>query len=97
MKHFFVYILSNHTRSVFYIGVTNDLAQRLSQHRGGWGSRFALKYNLKSLVYWEEFADPHRAIMREKQLKNWHRDWKIELIRSVNPEMRDLSDEIPMD
>ena len=95
-KRYFVYILSNYTRTTFYTGVTNDLARRLSEHRMARGPSFPPKYNVKYLVYWEEFSDIHQAIAREKQLKNWHREWKLALIRSVNPEMRDLSDEMPI-
>jgi putative endonuclease len=96
MNRFFVYILSNYERTILYIGVTDDLARRLSEHRAGLGSRFAGKYNAKYLIRWEEFPDSYHAICREKQLKNWRRDWKLKLIQSVNPEMRDLSGELPI-
>ncbi|MBA4312226.1 MAG: hypothetical protein C0417_06320 [Chlorobiaceae bacterium] len=95
MKKGYVYILSNYRRTTFYIGVTSNLGQRLEQHQEGGGSKFVEKYNLKYLVYYEEFDQVVDAIRREKQLKSWHRDWKIRLIKSVNPEMRDLSAEIP--
>jgi putative endonuclease len=62
----------------------------------GRGPSFPPKYNIKYLVYWEEFSDISQAIAREKQLKNWHHDWKLALIRSVNPEMRDLGGELPI-
>jgi putative endonuclease len=95
-KRYFVYILSNYTRSTFYIGVTNNLSERLSEHRLGRGTSFPPKYNLKYLIYWEEFSDASQAIAREKQLKGWHRGWKLALIKSLNPEMRDLSEELPI-
>ena len=82
-------------RTTFYIGVTNNLALRIEQHRSGSGSVFTRRYNLKYLVYYEVFESIRYAIAREKQLKTWHRDWKIRLIKKLNPEMRDLSVEIP--
>jgi len=94
MKRGYVYILSNHTRTTFYIGVTSNLGQRLQQHLDGRGSKFVRKYNLRHLLYYEEFDRVTDAIKREKQLKKWHRGWKLRLIKSVNPEMRDLSGEI---
>ncbi len=95
MKKFYVYILSNRLRTTFYIGVTNNLALRIEQHKSGYGSAFTRKYKLTDLVYYEVFESIRDAITREKQLKNWHRGWKIRLIKSINPEMIDLSDEIP--
>lgn len=95
MKKGYVYILSNYKRTTFYIGVTSNLGERLQQHNNNGGSKFVEKYNLKYLVYYEEIDRIVDAIRREKQLKSWHRDWKIRLIKSVNPEMRDLSEEIP--
>jgi putative endonuclease len=90
----YVYILSNFTRTTFYIGVTSNLGERLRQHMNGEGSAFTRKYNLKYLVYVEAFDRITDAIAREKQLKKWHRDWKIHLIKSMNPHMKDLSDEL---
>ena len=95
MKKGYLYILSNYKRTTFYIGVTSSLGERLQQHSEGTGSKIVEKYNLKYLVYFEEFDLVADAIRREKQLKQWHRDWKIKLIKSVNPEMRDLSEDIP--
>src|SRR5262245_39995912 len=89
---YFVYILSNYTRNVFYIGITNDIVRRVSEHREGVGSTFTSKYNCRFLMYFEEYTYVMKAIAREKQLKNWKREWKLELIRSVNPEMKDLSE-----
>ncbi|HKJ47552.1 MAG TPA: GIY-YIG nuclease family protein, partial [Christiangramia sp.] len=88
------YILTNKTRSVLYIGVTSELKSRLIQHKDGKGSTFTRKYNIHDLLYFEEFSDINHAIDREKQLKNWHKDWKLNLIKSLNPEMKDLFSEI---
>jgi putative endonuclease len=93
-KPWFVYILSNYARTVFYVGITNHLSLRLRNHRRGKDSNFAPKYNLNYLVYWEEVPEKRQALARERQLKNWHRDWKMALIRKKNPEMRDLGAEI---
>ena len=89
VKTGYVYIMSNKHRTTFYIGVTNNIARRVSEHRAGM-SAFTKRYNLHHLVYYEEITGIRKAIAREKQLKNWHRDWKINLIRSANPEMKDL-------
>ncbi|HET9744235.1 MAG TPA: GIY-YIG nuclease family protein [Chitinophagaceae bacterium] len=88
---FFVYIMSNYTRTVLYTGVTNDLLKRVMQHKNGQGSIFTSKYKCYSLVYYEEYMDANSAIAREKQLKKWHRQWKIELITKNNPAMLDLA------
>lgn len=91
----YVYILSNTRRTVFYIGVTSDLEGRLEIHVEGLiKSSFTAKYKVKDLVYYEEHQNITDAIEREKQLKNWKREWKIELIKSVNPEMKNLLDEL---
>lgn len=92
MKNSYVYMLSNIGRNVLYIGVTSDLYRRTLEHKNGEGSEFTRKYKLKLLLYFEEFTDIHQAISREKQLKNWHREWKWNLIRSENPELKDLFD-----
>ena len=94
MKESYVYIMTNRNNTTFYIGVTNNLIRRVSEHNDGIGSVFTRKYNLEKLVYFEEFTDIREAIYREKQLKNWHRQWKINLIKTMNPEMRDLFFEI---
>jgi putative endonuclease len=86
-----VYIMSNKNRTTFYIGVTNDLERRVMEHRSGEGSAFTSKYNLFDLVYFEIISGFQNAIAREKQLKRWHRQWKINLIKEENPEMKDLA------
>ncbi|RDY62054.1 GIY-YIG nuclease family protein [Flagellimonas nanhaiensis] len=90
MKQSFVYIMTNKYRTTFYIGVTSDLSKRIVEHHEGNGAKFTKKYNLKDLVYFEVFSDIKQAIAREKQLKNWHREWKINLIKEQNPTLRTL-------
>ena len=86
MKGGCVYVLTNRARGVPYIGVTADLDKRMWEHRNGQGSKFCRKYGLNRLVLVEEFPTIDEAIAREKQLKNWKRQWKIELIEASNPE-----------
>ena len=92
MKNAYVYIMANQYRTTFYVGVTNDLARRVKEHKLGIGSVFTRKYELKYLVYYELIRGVKQAINREKELKNWHKDWKINLIKSVNPELKDVSE-----
>jgi putative endonuclease len=94
-QNYFVYMLTNADRhTVLYIGITNDLERRTSEHSLGWGSAFARKHNTHKLVYFEAYPDPATAIAREKQLKNWSRAKKEALIAKRNPEWRDLFDEM---
>jgi putative endonuclease len=88
-----VYILSNKYRTTFYIGVTNNIRRRVLEHKTSLGSKFTKRYNLHDLMYYEKFQTMEDAIVREKELKNWHRDWKINLIKSLNPEMIDMAAE----
>ena len=88
---YFIYILASGKHGTLYVGVTNDLRARLELHRAGRGSEFVKKYEVTRLVYMEEYASPQEAIQREKQLKKWHRDWKIRLIEQENPDWDDLS------
>jgi putative endonuclease len=83
--------MSNKNITTFYIGVTNDLERRVKEHKNGNGSEFTSKYKLTHLVYYEMIRDINKAIQREKQLKNWHRKWKIDLIKKLNSEMLDLA------
>ncbi|NCD68630.1 GIY-YIG nuclease family protein [Mucilaginibacter agri] len=89
-----IYIMSNQYRTTFYIGVTSDLRTRVWQHLNNEGSAFVKKYRLFDLVYYEGFERITDAIDREKQLKNWHHEWKVNLIKSVNPTMMDLKENI---
>ncbi len=93
MNQYFVYILTNKSNKVLYIGVTNNLERRMYEHRNKMIDGFTKRYNLTKLVYFEETFDVESAIEREKQLKNWHRDWEIRLINDFNPEWEDLSTE----
>ena len=86
--------MSNTYRTTFYIGMTNNLEVRISQHINGVGSAFVKRYSLYDLVYYEHFFRITDAIDREKQLKRWHKDWKINLIKSMNPEMKDLKGDL---
>jgi putative endonuclease len=89
---YYVYILASRRHGTLYIGVTNSLQKRLTEHRGGRGSVFVKSHSVHRLVYVESYERPDEAIAREKQLKHWKRDWKIELIERDNLEWRDLSD-----
>ncbi|MEY2479231.1 MAG: putative endonuclease [Verrucomicrobiota bacterium] len=94
-QNYFVYIATNSDRhTVLYIGITNDLERRLNEHSLSRGSRFADRYNATKLIYFEAFSDPESAIAREKQLKDWSRKKKEELIARSNPEWRDLMNEM---
>jgi len=86
-----VYILTNQKRGALYTGVTSDPLGRIMQHRAGTVPGFTARYRTKRLVHIAFFGDMENAILREKQLKRWHRDWKIRLIEETNPDWRDLA------
>ncbi|MFC3175289.1 GIY-YIG nuclease family protein [Novosphingobium bradum] len=88
----YTYIMTNRAHGVLYIGVTADLHQRIALHRSGKGSTFCRRYGLDRLVLVEPHESIDQAIAREKQLKNWQRAWKIELIEAANPEWTDLAE-----
>ena len=90
MKQGFIYIMTNDRNTVFYIGMTNNIIRRIYEHKNNLIDGFTKKYNLHKLVYFEQFDLIESAIAREKQLKYWHRDWKINLIKGKNPDFRDL-------
>jgi putative endonuclease len=90
MKSGYVYIMTNKQRGTIYIGVTSDLIRRVSEHRLRAGGKFARKYNLDKLVWWETHDDISSAIQRETSLKRWMRDWKVALIETNNRDWRDL-------
>ena len=94
MEGGFVYVMTNKPRGTLYIGVTADLARRIMAHRTGTGSRFVRRYNLHRLVHVERFDEIEAAIVREKRLKHWKRDWKIRLVEERNPDWVDLFDRI---
>lgn len=91
---YFFYMTSNRKNGTLYIGVTSDLARRMYEHRNKLQKGFTQKYNLHRLVYYEEYPTAPDAIRREKMLKKWNRAWKIELIDQMNPEWRDLYDDL---
>lgn len=90
MNKYNVYILSNKYRTVLYIGYTEDLNRRLNQHKSGHGALFTKKYNATELIYVESFEDKKKAKSREKQLKNWHKDWKWDFIKNKNPQLKTI-------
>lgn len=91
MKIGYIYILSNSSRTVNYIGVTSNLELRILAHKALAGSVFSKKYRLTSLVYYERIFGMQNAINREKQLKRWHKEWKWELIKEENPDLIDIA------
>ena len=95
--HYYVYILTRARNSVFYVGVTNNLVRRVYQHKMGLVEGFTKKYNIKTLVYYEQFKDIYLAIAREKIIKKWKRQYKINAIESINSEWRDLYDDLIAD
>ena len=84
-------MLASERHGTTYIGVTSDLIARLWQHRNGTIEGFTRRFRVHLLVRYELFGDMERAILREKQLKRWHRQWKINLIESENPDWHDLA------
>jgi putative endonuclease len=94
MKTPCVYILTNKPDGTLYIGVTSNLSARIFQHKNDLVDGFSKKYNLHLLVYYEVHENMYSAITREKCLKKWNREWKIQLIESMNPVWRDLYNEI---
>ena len=90
---FYVYIISNNFRSVLYIGVTINIERRLYEHKNKLLDGFSKKYNLNVLLFYETTEYALDAITREKQLKKWSRKKKFDLIKSINPELRDLSED----
>lgn len=94
MRGGWVYIISDRYRGTIYIGVTANLPQRAVQHREGTGSEFTSRYGLKRLVHAEEYPTIDEAIAREKALKKWRRQWKIDLIEQANPDWLDRFDEL---
>ncbi len=91
---FWVYILASKPGGTLYVGVTNDLVRRSFEHREGLVAGFTKRYDVKMLVYFEEHSTATGAIQREKNIKHWSREWKIDLIVASNPDWRDLYDEI---
>lgn len=93
-KYYYVYILASKRNGTLYVGVTNNILERGAQHREKEIKGFTEKYNVNRLVYYEIFENINNAITREKQLKNWKREWKIQLIEKENKTWRDVYDDL---
>ena len=89
-KTYYGYILASQRNGTLYIGVTNDLRRRVFEHKNDLADSFTKKYKVHSLVYYEQTNDVEPAIRREKQMKEWQRKWKIDLIEKDNPDWNDL-------
>src|SRR5688500_8040464 len=88
---YYVYIMSNIHRTVFYIGVTSNIQTRIWQHKNGEGGKFTSTYKCHCLLFYEKFNQKNKDIERKKKLKNWHRELKLNLIKAENPELIDLA------
>ncbi len=93
-KRFWVYMMASKKNGTLYIGVTSDLIKRVYEHRNGLIEGFTKEYRIHNLVWYEEYGSAESAIVREKQMKEWKREWKINRIRDINPEWNDLYDVI---
>ena len=93
-KTYYVYILTSDRNGTLYIGVTSGLKKRVYEHKMGLVEGFTKKYNVHLLVYYEQTSDARAAIQREKQLKKWNRQWKLNLVERNNPQWIDLYDEL---
>lgn len=93
-KQYYVYILSNYSRSTLYCGITNNLKRRVWEHKNDLVKGFSQKYQIHDLVYYEIFDDPESAIEREKQIKNYSRLRKEKMISNFNPKVEDLYNNI---
>ena len=91
MKQYFVYILASNKNGTLYIGVTNNMERRISEHKGVGSSVFTKKYAVNKVVYFEDTISMQEPLARETQLKKWNREWKLRLIESSNPNWLDLS------
>jgi putative endonuclease len=94
VRQFYVYILASRPGGAIYVGVTGDLVRRVYEHKQKHVSGHTKNYNIRRLVYFEAYDSPTAAIQREKNMKHWPRAWKTRLIAQMNPEWRDLYDEI---
>lgn len=87
MIKYYCYILSNKNRTVLYIGYTDNLERRIKQHKSGNGSLFTKKYNVTDLIYYEIFEENKSERKGERNLKNWHKTWKWNLVKQSNPNL----------
>ncbi|HBO84030.1 MAG: endonuclease [Deltaproteobacteria bacterium GWC2_42_11] len=93
-KYYYVYILASQRNGTLYIGITSDLIKRVWEHKNKFVDGFTKEYNVNKLIYYEQHNDPESAIKREKRLKKYNRKWKLNLIEGVNPDWKDLYEEI---
>ncbi len=93
-KYYYVYILASRRNGTLYVGFTNDLLQRVFAHKNDLVEGFTKRYSVHTLVYFEQCEDRNAALQREKQIKEWKRSWKLELIEKVNPGWKDLFEEV---
>ncbi len=91
---YWLYIMASKPFGTLYVGMTNDLVRRVYEHREGLADGFSKQHDVKLLVYYEEHATALAAIQREKNIKHWSRAWKVDLVRKMNPEWRDLCEDI---
>lgn len=91
MKQYFVYILTNYNETVFYTGVTSNILKRIYEHKNKVSDSFTSEYNIVNLLYYEIHNDVRAVITREKTIKRWKREWKWNLIKSVNPNIIELT------
>lgn len=94
MKSYCVYILASRQRGALYVGVTSNIARRMQEHKMGLVDGFTKQYGTDRLVYVEQTTEVQSALQRDKRLKKWNRDWKVQLIEKNNPEWRDLCRDI---
>lgn len=97
LPQFYVYVMTDTLNQVLYIGVTNDLGERVQRHKQNDYPAFTTTYRLTKLIYYEIWETAAEAIERQKQLKHWHRQWKLNLIKELNHDLRDLSKELDGD
>jgi putative endonuclease len=89
-KSYFVYIITNKNNTVFYTGITNYLKRRIYEHKNKLIEGFTEKYNIYKFIYYEEYKNVNEAIIREKQVKDYRREKKLQLIRKINPDLKEL-------
>ena len=94
MRSFYVYMLCSRRNGTLYIGLTSDLIKRVYEHKNNLVAGFTKKYNVHSLVWYEVHDSAETAIQREKQIKKWERPWKLRLIEELNPQWKDLYDDL---
>jgi putative endonuclease len=90
-QKFYCYLLSIKKRTLLYIGYSENLKRRVEQHKAGRGALFTKKYSVFELIYFEEFLSKEKAKSREKQLKNWHKEWKWNFVKESNPTLKELN------